>query len=106
MKEITVEELKQRIDNGEELHIIDVREPDEYTEYNIGAKLIPLGQIMSMQLDDIDELKDEELIIHCRSGKRSMQACMVLEQVGFTNVVNVTGGALAWQEKYGNQKIK
>jgi rhodanese-related sulfurtransferase len=106
MKEITVEELKQRIDNGEELHIIDVREPDEYTEYNIGAKLIPLGHIMSMQLDDIDELRDEELIIHCRSGKRSMQACMVLEQVGFTNVVNVTGGALAWQEKYGNQKIK
>ena len=106
MKEITVEELKQRIDNGEELHIIDVREPDEYAEYNIGAKLIPLGQIMSMQLDDIDELRDEELIIHCRSGKRSMQACMVLEQVGFTNVVNVTGGALAWQEKYGNKKIK
>ncbi len=106
MKEITVEELKQRIDNGEELHIIDVREPDEYAEYNIGAKLIPLGQIMSMQLDDIDELRDEELIIHCRSGKRSMQACMVLEQVGFTKVVNVTGGALAWQEKYGNQKIK
>lgn len=106
MKEITVEELKQRIDNGEQLNIIDVREPDEYTEYNIGAKLIPLGQIMGMQLDELDDLKDEELIIHCRSGKRSMQACMVLQQVGFSNVVNVIGGAMAWQEKYGNQKIK
>lgn len=106
MKEITVEELKQRIDNGEQLNVIDVREPDEYTEYNIGAKLIPLGLIMGMQLDELDDLKDEELIIHCRSGKRSMQACMVLKQVGFSNVVNVIGGAMAWQEKYGNQKIK
>lgn len=106
MKEITVEELKQRLDNGEQLHIIDVREPDEYAEYNMGAQLIPLGQIMGMQLDEIDELRDEELIIHCRSGKRSMQACMVLEQVGFKNCVNVTGGAMAWQEKYGNAKVK
>lgn len=106
MKEITVEELKERIDNGEQLHIIDVREPDEYTEYNIGAKLMPLGLIMGMQLEEIDDLREEELIIHCRSGKRSMQACMVLEQVGFTNVVNVTGGALAWQDKFGDQKIK
>jgi rhodanese-related sulfurtransferase len=105
MKEITVEELKKRVDAGEKLHVIDVREPDEYAEYNIGAQLIPLGKIMSFQLEDIDDLKDEELIIHCRSGKRSMQACMVLEQAGFTNTVNVTGGVLAWHEKYGNEKI-
>lgn len=106
MKEITVEELKQRLDNGEQLHVIDVREPEEYNEYNMGAPLIPLGQIMGMQLDEIDDLRDEELIIHCRSGKRSMQACMVLEQIGFKNCVNLVGGALAWQEKYGNEKIK
>ena len=106
MKEITVVELKQRIDNGEKLNVIDVREPDEYAEYNIGAKLIPLGQIMGMQFDEIEDLKDEEVIIHCRSGKRSMQACMVLEQVGFVNTVNVLGGVLAWQEKYGSEKIK
>jgi len=106
MKEITVEELKQRIDNGEQLNVIDVREPAEYQEYNIGAKLLPLGMIMGMQFDEIEDLKEQEVIIHCRSGKRSMQACMVLEQVGFTNTVNVIGGVLAWQDKYGNEKIK
>lgn len=106
MKEITVEELKQRLENGEQLNIIDVREPEEYAEYNMGAPLIPLGQILGMQLDEIEDLKEEELIIHCRSGKRSMQACMVLEQVGFKNCVNVVGGSLAWQEKYGNEKVK
>lgn len=106
MKEITVEELKQRLDNGEQLHIIDVREPEEYAEYNIGAQLIPLGKIMGMQLEDIDELMDEELIVHCKSGKRSMQACIVLEQVGFKNCISVAGGAMAWQDKYGDSKIK
>ncbi|XZF15363.1 rhodanese-like domain-containing protein [Chitinophagaceae bacterium MMS25-I14] len=101
MQEITVTELKERLDAGEKLNIIDVREPDEYAEYNIGVKLVPLGQIMSMQVDDLEPLKNEELIIHCRSGKRSMQACMMLETMGFTNVKNVTGGILAWQEKFG-----
>lgn len=105
MKEITVEALKQRLDNGEQLHIIDVREPAEYAEYNIGAQLIPLGNIVNMQIDDIEDLKTEELIIHCRSGARSMQACQVLQQFGFTDTVNVTGGVMAWQEKYGNEKI-
>ena len=105
MQDITVEELKSKAAAGEELHVIDVREPDEYAEYNIGAKLIPLGQVLSMQVDDIDDWKDEELIVHCRSGKRSMQAGMVLEQMGFKNVKNLTGGVLAWQEKYGNEKL-
>lgn len=104
MQEISVEDLKKRIDSGETLNIIDVREPDEFAEYNIGGKLVPLGNIMSMQIDDLEDIKDEELIIHCRSGKRSMQACMVLEQMGFANTVNVIGGAMAWQEKYGNEK--
>lgn len=101
MQEITVTEIKKRLDEGENLHIIDVREPDEYAEYNIGAKLIPLGNIISMQLDDIEDMKDEELIIHCRSGKRSLQACLFLETMGYTNVKNVTGGILAWQEMVG-----
>lgn len=98
MQEITVTELKQRLDSGEQLHIIDVREPEEYAEYNIGAKLIPLGNIMSFQTDEIDDLKDEEVIIHCRSGKRSAQACLFLETLGFTNTKNVVGGILAWQD--------
>ncbi|HTN45099.1 MAG TPA: rhodanese-like domain-containing protein [Flavipsychrobacter sp.] len=103
MQEITVQEIKNRQDAGESLHIIDVREPDEYAEYNIGAKLIPLGNIMAMQIDEIEDLKEEELIIHCRSGKRSLQACLFLETMGFTNVKNVAGGVLAWQEMINNR---
>src|SRR5688572_23159582 len=101
MKNITVEDLKSRMDAGEKLHLIDVREPAEYAEYNLGGTLIPLGKIMGLQLEDLEDLKNEELIIHCKAGSRSMQACMMLEQVGFTNVVNVTGGAMAWKQKYG-----
>ena len=105
MQEITVEELKSRVDAGEQMNVIDVREPDEYAEYNLGAKLIPLGQVLSMQLDELDDLKNEELIIHCKSGKRSLQACLVMEQMGFSNVKNLVGGAMAWQEKFNNAKI-
>lgn len=97
MTEITVQEIKKRLDAGEKLHIIDVREPEEYTAYNIGATLLPLGKVMSMEIDAIDHLKNEELIVHCRSGKRSLQACLFLETLGFTNVKNVEGGILAWQ---------
>jgi rhodanese-related sulfurtransferase len=99
MQIITVEELKSRKDAGEKLHIIDVREPNEYEEYNIGAKLIPLGLIQTMQVDEIEDLKEEELIIHCRSGKRSLLACQMLETMGFTNTKNLEGGMLAWKEK-------
>jgi len=98
MRQITVEELKKRIDAGEKLHIIDVREPWEYEAFNIGAKLIPLGKIAGMELDEIEDLKNEELIIHCKAGSRSAQACMILETAGFTDVVNVTGGMIAWQK--------
>lgn len=98
MKYITVQELKSRLDAGEKLHIIDVREPAEYAEFNINGQLIPLGKIMSMQLEELDGLQDEELIVHCRAGHRSMQACVVLETAGFHNVVNVEGGTMAWQK--------
>ena len=90
------------MDAGETLHILDVREPAEYAEFNIGAKLLPLGKIQSMQVDDIEDWKDDEIIIHCRSGKRSATACMFLETMGFANTVNVEGGMLAWQEKFGS----
>lgn len=102
MKTIDVVSLKQRIDSGEKINLIDVREPAEYAEKNMGATLIPLGRIMSMQVDELEDLRNEEIIIHCRSGMRSMQACMMLEQMGFTNTVNVEGGILAWVEKFGN----
>lgn len=101
MENITVEALKARMDAGEKINLIDCREPAEYAEFNIGGKLIPLGMIQTMQADELNDLKNEEVIIHCRSGKRSMMACMFLDTMGFTKTVNVTGGVLAWQEKFG-----
>jgi rhodanese-related sulfurtransferase len=101
MQIITVTELKARMDAGEKLNLIDVREPAEYAEYNIGAQLLPLGRIMSMQVEELEDLKNEEIIIHCRSGARSMQACMMLEQMGYANTKNVEGGVLAWKQLTG-----
>lgn len=98
--DITVYELKQRLDAGEKLNIIDVREPYEYEAFNIGAKLIPLGQLPS-RLSEISHLKNEEIIVHCRSGARSANAKLFLEDEGFTNVRNLLGGILAWQDLNG-----
>lgn len=101
MKTITVDELKARMDSGEKINLIDVREPHEYEEANLGGKLVPLGKIQTMQVDDLDDLKDQEVIIHCRSGKRSAMACQILDTMGFKDTYNVEGGILAWQEKFG-----
>jgi rhodanese-related sulfurtransferase len=97
---ITNDEVKQRLEAGEKLHLIDVREPHENAEFNIGGILLPLGKVQTMQLEDIEELKDEELIIYCRSGNRSGQAALILQTMGFTNVKNLTGGMLGWQDKF------
>lgn len=100
MTTITAEALKARIDAGENLNILDVREPHENVEFNIGGTLIPLGKIQTMQIDELDELKEEELIVYCRSGNRSGQACLILETLGFTNLKNLSGGMLNWQDKF------
>ena len=100
MQNISVDELKSRLDRGEKINLIDVREPAEYAEFNIGGKLIPLGQIQAMQIDEIEDLKDEEVILHCRSGNRSMIGCLFLETLGFQNTKNLTGGVKEWQEKF------
>ena len=97
---ITAEEVKARLDAGEAIHLVDVREPAEHAEFNIGGKLVPLGNIQNMQTEDIDDLKNEEVICYCRSGNRSGQACMVLEALGFSNVKNLAGGMMAWQDKF------
>ncbi|HEU4609864.1 MAG TPA: rhodanese-like domain-containing protein, partial [Chitinophagaceae bacterium] len=62
MNTISPEELKKRIDSGEALNMVDVREPNEHAEFNIGGKLVPLGNIRSMQVDELEDLKDQELI--------------------------------------------
>ena len=96
MEDITIDELKTRMDQGEALHIVDVREEYEFDEFNIGAQLIPLGEL-SDRLDEIEDLKEAELIVHCRSGARSGRAKEYLESEGFSKVRNLIGGMLAWQ---------
>ena len=99
MQTITVEELNAKIQSGEKINLLDVREPHENAEFNIGGVLHPLGKIQTMQLDEIEDMKDQPIYVYCRSGNRSGQACLILETTGFTNTINVAGGMLAWQER-------
>ena len=101
MQTISVEELKARIDAGETLHLLDVREPFEHEDFNIGGVLLPLGKIQTLQTDDIEDWKGQEVICYCRSGNRSGQACLILEGAGFTNLKNLSGGMNAWQDRIG-----
>ncbi|HKO80094.1 MAG TPA: rhodanese-like domain-containing protein [Chitinophagaceae bacterium] len=104
MQNITVEELKSRLDAGEKLNIIDVREPNENAEFNIGGLLYPLGKVQTMMVDELEPFRDEEVILYCRSGNRSGQACMILDTLGFKNTKNLVGGMLAWQDKFVTAK--
>ena len=98
MQLITVIELQERLARGERLNLVDVREPAENLEFNIGGELIPLGKIKNMEVDQLEALKSEEVICYCRSGNRSGQACLILDMLGFTNTKNLEGGMLAWQQ--------
>jgi rhodanese-related sulfurtransferase len=95
--DITVEELKERLEKGEDLHFYDVREEHEYEEDNLGGTLIPLGELPD-HLAELEPFKNEEIIIHCRSGARSGKAAKFLESQGYANVRNVLGGILAYRE--------
>ena len=96
MVDITTAELHQRQQAGETPTIIDVRETWEYEEARIpGAQNIPLNSLPE-KLNEIDELKDQEIIVHCRSGSRSASAKAYLTQQGFTNVRNLLGGFQAY----------
>ncbi len=96
--QITVEILKKKLDNKENVFVLDVREPHEYQIANLGAPLIPVGQIES-RVNELADHKNDEIVIHCRSGARSQKAALALKAAGFTNVSNLTGGILAWAEK-------
>ena len=104
MQNITIDEVRNRLTAGEKINLVDVREPAENADFNIGGVLVPLGKIQSMQVDDLEDMKDQEVVCYCRSGNRSGQACLILEMLGFKNTKNLAGGMLAWQEKYGNSK--
>ena len=94
--EITPRELKARLDRGDDLFILDVREPHEYQICNIGGYLIPLGDL-SRRVSELDSSR--EIVAHCRSGKRSAEASEFLRQAGFRKVLNLKGGILAWSDE-------
>ena len=94
--EITPSELKARLDRGDDLFILDVREPHEYQICNIGGYLIPLGDL-SRRVSELDSSR--EIVAHCRSGKRSAEASEFLRQAGFRKVLNLKGGILAWSDE-------
>ncbi|MFZ4863419.1 rhodanese-like domain-containing protein [Sphingobacterium sp. Mn56C] len=96
MKEVTVQELKSFLDTHADFQLIDVREPFEYEVSNLNGLNIPLAGIL-IEADKI--AKDIPVIIQCRSGKRSAQAVLLLEQQGFDNLSNLKGGILAWKEE-------
>jgi rhodanese-related sulfurtransferase len=102
MEDINVKELKERLEKKEEFGFIDVREEWEYEEDNLGALNIPLSQLPH-QLDEINEYKNQELVVHCRSGARSGNAKKFLETKGFSKVRNVLGGILAYRELEENE---
>jgi molybdopterin/thiamine biosynthesis adenylyltransferase/rhodanese-related sulfurtransferase len=94
--EITVQELKGRLENGNKVSVLDVREPHEYEVANIGARLIPLAELPE-RLVELD--RDETLAVHCKTGGRSARAVKLLRDAGFQNVYNVKGGIDAWSEE-------
>ena len=94
MKEISVQELKQKIDNNENFQLIDVREQHEYDICNLNGELIPMGKM----LENVENIsRDKPVIIHCKSGRRSGVIINELEKrFGFSNLYNLKGGILAY----------
>ena len=101
--DINVKELKEKFDKGEVFLLIDVREPHEHAEFNVGGELIPLGDI-PVKMHDLEDHKEDEIVVYCRSGKRSATAKEFMRQSGFKNVRNLEGGMLAWEDAFGKQK--
>jgi adenylyltransferase/sulfurtransferase len=96
IQEITARELKMRQDRGDKLFILDVREPHEYQICNLNGKLIPLGEL-PRRVNELDS--SVEMVVHCRSGKRSADAIHFLQTAGFKKLWNLKGGVLAWADE-------
>jgi rhodanese-related sulfurtransferase len=100
MRSMYIEELKERMDKGEKLNILDVREDSERKEFNIGGTHYRLRRLQEMDVEEIEDIKNEEVICYCRTGQRSAMACLILEHLGFTNTANLVGGVEEWKQKF------
>ncbi len=101
--DITVQELRQKLESGAPFVLIDVREAWENEEFNVGGQLIPVGTLMNT-FWELEEHKGDEIVLYCRSGARSGMAQALLQAQGFANVRNLTGGMLAWKAAFGDTK--
>jgi len=95
-RDMTVEEFKQRLDKGDDLFVLDVREPHEYQICNLGGHLIPLNDLPK-RVSELDSSR--EIVVHCKMGGRSAKAADFLRQAGFSRVHNLAGGIAAWAER-------
>lgn len=103
--EITVRELKDRLDRGDRPFILDVRKAYEYDIANLGGRLIPLDEL-ERRLDEIADHKDDDIVVHCRSGARSARAVNLMREKGFSKAVNLKGGVLAWSDEVDSSMPK
>lgn len=101
--DISVNELKTKLEAGEDFVLLDVRELYEYEEFNLGGRLVPMGELMS-QLDAISADKSKEIVVYCRSGNRSAMAKQILQQAGYTQVRNLLGGIMDWEASFGHSR--
>jgi len=100
--QITVEELKEKLDKNEPLYLLDVRRLEEWQQFRLCDNLIPLAQL-NHRLEEVPE--NLPIVVYCRSGCRSNTAMMLLKAAGFKDVKNLIGGVLAWQQKFGATTI-
>lgn len=105
IEEISATDLKRRMDAGEDIQLIDVRQPEEHAFAKIaGAKLIPLGEVLN-RIDEIDP--NRETVIHCKAGMRSARAVEALQRAGFTgDLKNLRGGITAWSNEVDPSVLK
>ncbi len=99
MEDITVEELKTKMDTHQDFILIDVRETFEHEDFNIGGQLIPLATLPAA-ISQLADQKDKEIILYCRSGARSGAAKITMQGIGFSKVRNMLGGVLEWKRVY------
>lgn len=105
MKEINVEELQALLKQNPNLKVIDVREEGEYEEYNLNTPLLPLSKIRYMEIESIEQWKDKDIVLFCKGGVRSKEACLLLKTFGFASPINLLGGITAWKSAFADQKI-